>query len=167
MRRERGFILVEIVTILLIVGTLVNIFLPNYIAIKKKAEAARVIGDYLVVRDAVTMYHSHFGRWPGGSAWAKAPAGLGMFIPAGFSWDLRPDIDVRYSWEYLPVNTEDAESGGAIAGLSVFSNDDALIRAISGTFRGHMILARGFEGTKRIILIVRMAGRMRDGQQET
>ena len=73
MNREHGFILVEIITILLIVGILVNAWLPNYYAIKKKAQAARIIGDFLVIRDAVTMYYSDYGDWPESSGWGRSP----------------------------------------------------------------------------------------------
>jgi type II secretory pathway pseudopilin PulG len=155
MNRERGFILVEIITILLIVGIVINLWLPNYMSIKKKAQAARIIGDYLVIRDAVTLYHSQNGRWPQGSRWGRAPAGLGMFMPVEFSWDLRPEMDVRYAWEYLPLPDGTANVGSGLTGLSVFSDDDALIRAITSIFRGRMVVARGFEGTRRVILLMR------------
>lgn len=159
MNREHGFILVEIVTILLIVGILVNVWLPNYYAIKKKAQAARIIGDFLVIRDAVTMYHSDYGIWPASSAWGRSPAGLGMFMPSGFSWDLRPEMDVRYSWEYLPVQAGEDRDAHGIIGISVFSEDDALLRALSGIYSGGMMLAKGFGDTRRLILIVHNNGR--------
>jgi hypothetical protein len=163
MNRERGIILVEIITILLLIGILINVWLPNYMAIKKKAQAATIIGDFLVIRDAVTMYHSNYGQWPESSQWGRSPAGLGIFMPSGFSWDLRPEMDVRYSWEYLPAPGRDGQSADGIAGLSVFSDDDALLRAIAGIFKGRMVLARGFDDTRRLILIVQGPGRTHDG----
>jgi type II secretory pathway pseudopilin PulG len=159
MKREHGFILVEIMTILLIVGILVNAGLPNYYAIKKKAQAARIIGDFLVMRDAVTMYYSDYGDWPESSEWGRSPAGLGMFMPSGFSWDLRPDMDVRYSWEYLPVPALEGQAVDGITGISVFSQDNALLRALAGIYSGRMVLAKGFEDTRRVILIVQANGR--------
>jgi type II secretory pathway pseudopilin PulG len=163
MNRERGFILVEIVAILLIVGIIVNVWLPSYMSIKKKAQAARIIGDYLVIRDAVTMFHSEYGRWPMGSSWGRAPAGVGQFMPPKFSWDLRPEMDIRYSWEYLPVAGSAGRFENGITGLSVFSEDDALIRAITNIFRGRMVIARGFEDSNRVILIVHMTGKDTNG----
>ena len=163
MSRERGFILTEIVAVLLIVGIVVNLWLPNYIGVKKKAQAARIIGDYLAVRDAVTMYHSEYGHWPWSSQWGTAPAGLGMFMPQGFAWDLRPEMDVRYSWEYLPVAGPDGRQTDGVTGLCVFSGDNALIRAIAGIFRGRMVIARGYDDTERLILIMQMAGGVQNG----
>lgn len=159
MNREHGFILVEIITILLIVGILINIWLPNYFAIKKKAQAARIIGDFLVIRDAATIYYSDYGRWPHSSQWGGSPAGLGMFMPSGFSWDLRPELDIRYSWEHLPVAGLEGQGADGITGVSVFSDDDALLKAIASIYRGPVVLARGFEDTRRVILLVRAAGR--------
>jgi hypothetical protein len=162
MNREHGFILVEIAAILLIVGILVNVWLPNYYAIKKKAQAARIIGDFLVIRDAVTMYHSDYGNWPVSSQWGRSPAGLGMFMPAGFSWDLRPEIDVQYSWEHLPVAVPEGPTVEGITGVSVFSEDGALLRALAGIYSGHMVLAKGFQDSRRVILLVSANGRKRN-----
>jgi hypothetical protein len=163
MKRERGFILLEIVTILLIVGIIINVLLPNYVAMKKKAQAATIVGDFLVIRDAVTMYYSDYGKWPQSSSWGRSPAGLGMFMPDGFSWDLRPEMDVRYSWEYLPLPALEGQRVDGIAGLSVFSRDDALLKAVAGIFKGRMVLARGFDGTRRVILIAQTTRRTSDG----
>jgi len=159
MDRERGFILVEIITILLIVGILVNAWLPNYYAIKKKAQAARIMGDFLVIRDAVTMYYSDYGSWPASSEWGRSPAGLGMFMPSGFSWDLHPEIKVRYSWEHIPGVELSGEPTGGMTGVSVFSEDDALLRALAGIYSGKVVLARGFQDTRRLILLVNTNGR--------
>jgi type II secretory pathway pseudopilin PulG len=163
MNREHGFILVEIVTILLIIGILVNIWVPNYYAIKKKAQAARIIGDFLVIRDAATMYYSEYGEWPAGSDWGRSPAGLGMFLPQGFSWDLHPDMDVRYSWEDLPVPALEGQASDGITGVSVFSRDDALLRALAGIYSGRMVVAKGFQDSRRLILLVKTSGRKRNG----
>jgi len=162
MSRERGFILVEIITILLIVGILVNVWLPNYYAIKKKAQAARIIGDFLVIRDAATMYYSDYGEWPACSEWGRSPAGLGRFMPDGFSWNLRPEMSVRYSWEHLPVGSLEGQSGDGITGVSVFSEDDALLKALTGIYSGNMVLAKGFDNTRRVILLVNANGRKCD-----
>ena len=159
MNREHGFILVEIITILLIVGILVNVWLPNYYAIKKKAQAARIMGDYLAIRDAVTMYYSDYGFWPASSEWGMSPAGLGMFMPPSFSWDLRPEINVRYSWEHIPGAASADQASAGMAGVSVFSEDDALLRALAGIYSGKMVLARGFQDTRRLILLVNTNGR--------
>ena len=159
MNREHGFILVEIITIILIVGILVNVWLPNYYAIKKKAQAARIIGDFLVIRDAVTMYYSDYGDWPASSEWGRSPAGLGMFMPEDFSWDLNPEMDLRYSWEHLPVPALEGQTVEGITGVSVFSEDNALLRALAGIYSGRMVLAKGFEDTRRVILIVQTNGR--------
>jgi type II secretory pathway pseudopilin PulG len=163
MSRERGFILAEVIAVLLIVGIVINLWLPNYIAIKKKAQAARIIGDYLVVRDAITMYYSEYGHWPWGSQWGRAPAGLGMFMPQDFTWDLRPEMDIRYSWEYLPIAGSEGQQAEGVTGLCVFSEDNALIRAIAGIFRGRMVVARGYQNTGGLILIMHLAGRSQHG----
>lgn len=156
MRRQSGFMLIEMVIVLLIIGILVNVWLPNYIQIKKKAQAAKVVGDYLMIRDAVTMYYSHHGRWPDNSDWGVAPGGLDSHLPFGFSWDLRPSIDIRYAWENLGLGLSRDQSGYGVAGVSVYSSDNGLLKSIREVYGGRSIYARGFDGTGRLILIVQV-----------
>ncbi len=158
MRRQRGFMLVELVIVLLIIGILVNVWLPNYIQIKKKAQAAKIVGDYLMIRDAVTLYYSHHGRWPDNSDWGVAPVGLDNHLPFGFSWDLRPSLDIRYAWENLGLGLSSSQSGYGVAGVSVYSGDNGLLKSIQEVYGGRAIYARGFDGTGRLILIVQAAG---------
>jgi type II secretory pathway pseudopilin PulG len=148
--------LIEMMIVLLIIGILVNIWLPNYIQIKKKAQAAKVVGDYLMIRDAVTMYYSHHGRWPDNSDWGVAPVGLDSHLPFGFSWDLRPFLDIRYAWENLGLGLNRDQSGYGVAGVSVYSSDNGLLKSIREVYGGRSIYARGFDGTGRLILIVQV-----------
>lgn len=157
MKRQRGFMLIELAMVLLIIGILVNIWLPNYLQIKKKAQAARIVGDYLMIRDAATMYYSHHGRWPESSDWGVAPIGIDDHLPFGFSWDLRPGLDIRYAWEKLGADDSVGRSGFSAAGVSVFSDDNGLLKAIREVYGGRSIYARGFDGTGRLILIVQAA----------
>ena len=158
MRRQRGFMLIDLVIVLLIIGILVNIWLPNYIQIKKKAQAAKIVGDYLMIRDAVTMYYSQQGRWPDNSDWGVAPLGVDNHLPLGFSWDLRPSLDIRYAWENLGVGVSSRQSGYGLVGVSVYSDDSGLLKSIREVYGGRAIYARGFDGTGRLILIVQAAG---------
>ncbi len=158
MRRQRGFMLIEMVIVLLIIGILINIWLPNYIQIRKKAQAARIAGDYLMIRDAATMYYSQHGQWPDNSDWGVAPVGIDNYLPLGFSWDLRPSLDIRYAWENLGLGDGRGWSEYGVTGVSVYSGDNGLLKAIRDVYSGRAIYARGFDGTGRLILIVQAAG---------
>jgi type II secretory pathway pseudopilin PulG len=150
--------LIELVIVLLIIGILVNVWLPNYIQIKKKAQAAKVVGDYLMIRDAVTMYYSHHGRWPDNSDWGVAPVGVDSHLPFGFSWDQRPSMDIRYAWENIGLGLSHGQSGYGVAGVSVYSSDNGLLKSIREVYSGRTIYARGFDGTGRLIMVVTAAG---------
>ena len=157
MIRQRGFMLIELGIVILIVGILANLWLPNYLQIKKKAQAARIVGDYLMIRDAATMYYSHHGRWPESSRWGAAPVGIDEHLPFGFSWDLRPGLDIRYAWERLGARGGGGGDELSLTGVSVYSEDNGLLKAIRDVYGGRTVYARGFDGTGRLILIVQSA----------
>jgi prepilin-type N-terminal cleavage/methylation domain-containing protein len=159
MKRQQGFTLVELVTVLLIIGIIVNAWLPSFISMKKKAQAARIVGDFLVIRDAATMYYSNHGRWPRNAGLGSIPKGMGHYLPDGFLWDLRPGMDVRYTWENLGFGLGQGSPSDEVVGVSVYSEDNALLKAIRVVYGGRMVFARGFEGTGRVILFVQSAGK--------
>jgi type II secretory pathway pseudopilin PulG len=154
MRREGGTTAAEILIVLLVLGAIVNFWLPNYVGMKKKAQAARVVGDFLAVRDAATMYYSNHGEWPASNAWNEPPAGLEPYLPQDFLWDLRPEMDARYSWDTFMVPVPYQVGSPVALAVSVSSQDNGLLNAIVSVYRGRLFLAQGFEDTRRVIFIV-------------
>jgi prepilin-type N-terminal cleavage/methylation domain-containing protein len=152
-RNTRGFTLIELMTVVLIVGTLINIALPNYNSIRKSAHAARVVSDFTIIRDAATLYNAEKGEWPKSTGNGKPPKLLKPYLPLDLAWNLKPDLDVKYKWENFGKKGK-ARKAGPPVGLSVFSNDRTLLRAIYGVHRGPVWPARLPKMANRIILIV-------------
>lgn len=83
-RRRGGFVLVELLVIVVVLSLLAGIALPKYAAIKKRAVAARAIGALMVVRGAAYAANEATGSWPAGAMSGRMPAGLRSYLPGGF-----------------------------------------------------------------------------------
>ncbi|HEX9885509.1 MAG TPA: prepilin-type N-terminal cleavage/methylation domain-containing protein [Longimicrobiales bacterium] len=81
-----GFTLIEMVLVVVIVGILMAIVVPNYRAIQMKARAASILGDISVIEQAVRDYQADLLSWPADAAAGAIPGGLGPFLPTGFTF---------------------------------------------------------------------------------
>lgn len=94
--RSRGFTLVELCTVLVIIGLLIRVALPNYRNMVRNARAAQVVGDMIAIRAAVFAYYAETGTWPVESATGAIPANLARHLPPKFTFT-RPKY--RLDWE--------------------------------------------------------------------
>jgi prepilin-type N-terminal cleavage/methylation domain-containing protein len=118
--RRRGFSLVEMMVVVVIVALLSTIALPNLHRALIKARAAAIIQTLQVVRVAVFNYQSDHDTFPPDRDRGVIPPGLGTYLPAGFSFN-NPDYTLDYdNW---------ASSQGFI-GLTVITPDTTLGHAV-------------------------------------
>ena len=138
MKKQSGFTLVELMIVIIIIGIITAIAIPKFSGMKLKANATRIISDFNMFQNALFRYHLDTGeyprdRYPGGSV-----PELEDYLPEGFKYNLRPELDVRYDWDkwgspghpWFPWT-------GTILGFSVTSRDRALIHAIDDLYRGN------------------------------
>lgn len=138
MKKQNGFTLVELMIVIIIIAIIAAIAIPKFSAMKLKANAARIISDFNMFQTAVFSYHLDSGeyprdRYPGGTV-----PELVDYLPEGFSYNLRPKLDVMYDWDkwgspgrpWYPWT-------GTILGFSVVTRDKALIQAIDDLYKGN------------------------------
>lgn len=126
---RRGFTMVELVTVAVVIGTLVRINVPNFHELYLRARAADVAGDFEIVRVAALNYHADHIQWPKDGYTGQVPMGLEEYLPDGYQFD-RPGY--RLDWEHwvLPEGLPDDPGAGALLGVSMVTEDEELGQAV-------------------------------------
>ncbi|MDD3802768.1 MAG: type II secretion system protein [bacterium] len=134
--KSKGFVLIETLIVMMIIGILMSFALPNYFEAKKTAQAVRVIADFEAIRTAVIAYYGESGEFPPDGYPGGVPKQLKNYLPEGMSFDLRPELDVRYDWEnWLVKGKPKHPKTNILYGVSVTTKDEALVRKIKGIFQ--------------------------------
>lgn len=120
---RRGFSLIELLMVVVIIGTLARIAIPNYQGMKRKAEAADVIGNFEVVKVAAFSYQAEYHTFPPDENRGVVPPGLVNFLPEGFTFTYR---DYLLDWEYWVLEDGLPSKPGTkvVAGVSLVTDDE-------------------------------------------
>jgi len=142
--KKKGFTLIELMIVMVIIGILAAIAIPKYVDITKKAQAARVIADFRTILVAVEMCLAETGEYPRDYYPGGVPYELRPYLAEGFSFNLRPSMDVRYDWDNWVINGRPKHSfTGILYGISVTTKDMALINAIDELYDGGFTYSLG------------------------
>lgn len=63
-QRQRGFTLLEIMVVIVILGVLASLVVPNLMGNKEKADHQKVVSDIIALESALDMYKLDNGRYP-------------------------------------------------------------------------------------------------------
>ena len=143
---RRGFGLVEVATVALIMGTLARIAVPNFHEVLLRSRAAEVAGDFDVVRVAALNYHAKYLSWPSDAYTGVVPQGLEEFLPEGFSFTR---AGYKLDWEnwLLPDGLPQDRSARAVLGVSIVTQDKELgaaVVSLLGSGRAHYTLGGSY-----------------------
>ncbi len=127
--RRPGFTLVEIMIVTVILGILAGLANPVYRKMVVRAHAARVAGDFNVVRLAAYGYLADHNAWPPDVDRGVVPPGLVPYLPDGFRF---AEEDYTIDWDNwsLPDGTPTQPATKVIVGISVVTADADLGTAV-------------------------------------
>ena len=135
MRAGRGFTLLELVIVVLVIGILTGLAVPAYFGFVSNTRAAQAVADLQALRAAVYLYYGDTGRWPNEEAAGFIPPGVAPNLPKNFS-----AANKWYTLDYdnwMPLHLAGrAPSGTKTAiGVSIVSRDPKLLVRIQGLIK--------------------------------
>lgn len=92
---RKGFSLIELMIVVLIVGTLAGVAVPNLNRALLRARAVDAVADLNVVKVAVLNYQANENTWPDETDAGATPPGLEEYLPGDFSFN-REDYVLDY-----------------------------------------------------------------------
>ncbi len=63
-RQSRGFTLIEMLIVIVVIAALAVIVIPRMLAAQRKAKEAQLSGNLKQIRDAIERFESTVGAWP-------------------------------------------------------------------------------------------------------
>lgn len=120
MRGRRGFTLIELMVVTILLGILASISLLKYLDMRNHALAAQMSQELRAIHVAVLNYHADTESWPAETGPGAIPAGLAPLLPGQIANSLDRN---QYMLDY-----ENFGSGApdVMIGVSVTSGDPKL-----------------------------------------
>lgn len=125
---RRGFSVIELLVVMVIIGIIVRIAVPRYNYARKQAISRAAIADVRVLRDAALNYQNDNGRWPPETSGGRTPSGLARYLPRGFNLR-RGAYTVDYESWVNPRGTL-RRNAPAVVAVAITTNDRQLRTAL-------------------------------------
>jgi type II secretory pathway pseudopilin PulG len=83
---RRGFTFIELLTIVVIIGSVTAMAIPKSDDLERRATASKILGDVELIRKATFRFFSDSGYFPHEETSAVVPESMKRYLPRGFSF---------------------------------------------------------------------------------
>jgi len=90
-----GFSLAELAVVVMIVGILAGVAIPNLVSARYRAEAAHIVSDVHTIQLAAYGYLGDNGKFPPSAGYGSVPPQLAPYLPDGYEFSYH---NVQYAW---------------------------------------------------------------------
>ena len=147
-RRRHGFTIIELMTVMIVIGLLAGIALLKYIDLRHRARAVQVSADLESVRLAAYGAWYEHNTWPNETGPGQVPADLVPYLPTNFSF-VKPEYTL--DWENL-APPGGGPSAGMQIGVVITASDPRLQTALEQTL-GNKLPFVSLGGTLTFIIV--------------
>ena len=104
MRKQRGFTLVELLVVIVVIGILATIAVPRFLASQDRAHVTAAVSDVYHFRKALAVYEMDYGAYPDQGFGNGGGIVAALVDPSGNDYMILPDGQSFNSFSYTPVN---------------------------------------------------------------
>jgi len=124
MRRSKGFTLIEVLSVVMIIGVLASLVIPRFTGQAERARAAEAVNIMGAIRHGVMSYYDEHLHWPGDiSSIAAMESTLGIIVPTS-----------AYGWTFKTVRSADGAHCSVVATITV--GETLSLDVVSGAWNG-------------------------------
>lgn len=98
--KRRGFTLVEIMVVVVIIGLLAALAIPAFQKNQRASQNARAINDFRIFAQAFEVYNTQNGSWPASASDGAIPVGMGGEFKSDAWTADRTSIGGRWNWDF-------------------------------------------------------------------
>lgn len=142
---RRGFTLVEGMTVMLILGIVTRIAIPQIQDVRVRAQAAQALGDFRVIEHAAQEYLADNNQPPPDAGTGIVPAGLESYLE-GFTFN-KPAYQLDWENWVLPSGLPKHPETRVLLGVSISIDNpvlgEAIVRLV-GLNRAHYTLGNKY-----------------------
>lgn len=138
---RRGFSLIELLTVMAVIGLLAALSVPRYKDMKRRAHSAGVVSDFNTVRVAAYNYYADNSTYPPDGSPGSPPVAMKSYLPQNFEFT-GPSYTLDYDVWPSPLNPAQL-----VVGVTVTSSDQELINMIARNIRAGgigLVTANGY-----------------------